>query len=430
MSSDMYSEVDTNFIDRKVAMRLAKRHSAEKRFQFYGKTAVTVAVMLLCFLLYNLIVPGISGLKRTEVLMTVNVPSEIQDLKTLRRKSYTLTKRSFRSGFPEVTSRGEKKALAKLISSVASRDVVAAWQNADDQNLSMRSRDIWVMASDEVDMFYKGRVKASEDEATRTISDQQLRWLKRLDDDGKIRTVFNLPFFMHGDSREPEAAGFGGSIIGSLLTMLVCLLASFPIGVASAVYLEEFSKKGWLRDIIEVNINNLAAVPSIVFGLLGLAVYLNFFGMPRSAPLVGGLTLALMSLPTIIITTRVSLQAVPDAIRQAAMGLGASPLQVVWHHVLPLAMPGVMTGTILGMARAIGETAPLLLIGMVAFIVNVPEGITDAATVMPVQIYIWSSSPEMGFVEKTAAGILVLIVLLLLMNAAAIYLRKKYEHKW
>ena len=425
----MYSEVISNEIENKVAARLVKRHRAEKRFQFYGMGAVALAVVLLCFLLYNLILPGLSGLQRTEVAMTIELPDKVQDMKTLRKKSYSIVKKSFRAHFPEVTSRADKKALSKLVSSVASRDVIAAWEEGDDA-FATRSRDVWVMASDEVDMFFKGRGTLEESEETRPLDDQQLRWLQRLYDDGDIRKVFNLNFFQSGDSREPEAAGFGGAVVGSLLTMLVCLLASFPIGVASAVYLEEFSKKGILRDIIEVNINNLAAVPSIVFGLLGLAVYLNFFGMPRSAPLVGGLTLALMSLPTIIITTRVSLQAVPDAIRQAAMGLGASPLQVVGHHVLPLAMPGVMTGTILGMARAIGETAPLLLIGMVAFIVDVPTGITDAATVMPVQIYIWASSPEMGFVEKTAAGILVLILLLLLMNAAAIYLRRKYEHKW
>ena len=417
-------------IEQKVAARLARRHRAEKRFKLYGLSAVAVALVLLCFLLYHLIVPGVSGLQRTEILTTITLPEQVQDLKTFRRKSYLIVKQSFRAEFPDVTEKLEKKALSKLVSSMASRDAIAVWEAAGEGAFDVRSRELWVMASDEVDMFFKGRGTAAEAEDTRPLKDQQLRWLKRLNDEGKIRTVFNWNFFQGGDSREPEAAGFGGSIVGSLLTMLVCLLASFPIGVASAVYLEEFSKKGKIRDIIEVNINNLAAVPSIVFGLLGLAVYLNFFGMPRSAPLVGGLTLALMSLPTIIITTRVALQAVPDAIRQAAMGLGASPLQVVWHHVLPLAMPGVMTGTILGMARAIGETAPLLLIGMVAFIVDVPESITQAATVMPVQIYIWASSPEAGFVEKTAAGILVLIILLLIMNAAAIYLRRKYEHKW
>lgn len=413
---------------QKVAARLAKRHRAEKRFQFYGKAAVSLAIVILCFLLYNLIVPGMSGLQRTEIAVTVSLPKHITTPKHLRRNAYLLVKQSFRDVFPDVVDKADKKALTALLSSMASRDVIDAWK--DDASLVVRSHTIWLMASDEVDMFFKGRGTAREPEESRPLSNRQIGWLQTLDDAGKVRTVFNWDFFRGGDSREPEAAGFGGAVIGSLLTMLVCLLASFPVGVMSAVYLEEFSKKGWLRDVIEVNINNLAAVPSIVFGLLGLSVYLNFFGMPRSAPLVGGLTLALMSLPTIIITTRVSLQAVPDAIRQAAMGLGASPLQVVWHHVLPLAMPGIMTGTILGMARAIGETAPLLLIGMVAFIVDVPSSVVDAATVMPVQIYIWASSPEAGFIDKTAAGILVLILLLLMMNAAAIYLRRKYEYKW
>ncbi len=257
-----------------------------------------------------------------------------------------------------------------------------------------------------------------------------MAWLKTLQEKGLLRTAFNRTFFMQGDSRSPEQAGFLGAMIGSALTLIVCLLVAFPLGVMTAVYLEEFARKSVFVDLIEVNINNLAAVPSIVFGLLGLAVYINVMGLPRSAPLVGGMTLALMILPVIIIATRAGLSSVPDSIRDAARALGASPLQVVWHHALPLAMPGIMTGTILGMARAIGETAPLLMIGMVAFVADLPTGFTSSATVMPVQIYLWASSPDAGFVEKTAAGILVLLVLLLAMNALAIYLRKKFEVRW
>jgi len=245
-----------------------------------------------------------------------------------------------------------------------------------------------------------------------------------------VERFFNTDFFTTGDSREPELAGIWGAVVGSFLTLLVTLAISFPLGVASAVYLEEFAPQNRWTDLIEVNINNLAAVPSIVFGLLGLAVFLNFMMLPRSAPVVGGLTLALMTLPTIIIAGRSSIKAVPPSIREAARGLGASPLQVVAHHVLPLAMPGILTGTIIGMARALGETAPLLMIGMVAFIVDVPSGFGDAATALPVQIYLWADSPERGFVEKVSGAILVLLGFLVLMNGAAIWMRQRFEKKW
>jgi phosphate transport system permease protein len=236
--------------------------------------------------------------------------------------------------------------------------------------------------------------------------------------------------FSNGDSREPELAGIWGAVVGSLLTMFVTVLLSFPLGVAAAVYLEEFAPKNRWADLIEVNINNLAAVPSIIYGLLGLAVFLSFFGMPRSAPLVGGIVLALMTLPTIIIAGRTALGSVPPSIREAAIGMGASPMQVVLHHVLPLAFPGILTGTIIGAARALGETAPLLMIGMVAFIVDIPQGITDPATVLPVQIFLWADSSERAFVERTAAATLVLLTFLILMNLMAVVLRKKFERRW
>ncbi len=240
----------------------------------------------------------------------------------------------------------------------------------------------------------------------------------------------NTVFWKSGDSREPELAGFWGAIVGSFFTLLVTLALSFPVGVLAAIYLEEFAPKNRWTDFVEVNINNLAAVPSIVFGLLGLAVFLNFFGLPRSAPLVGGIVLSLMTLPTIIIASRAALKAVPPSIREAALGVGASKHQVVTHHVLPLAMPGILTGTIIGMAQALGETAPLLMIGMVAFIVNVPGGITDPSTVMPVQIYLWADSPERAFVARTSAGIMALLGFLVLMNALAVILRKRFERRW
>ncbi len=267
-------------------------------------------------------------------------------------------------------------------------------------------------------------------ENARRLKDKTLAWALKLKEDGRMEKRFNTTFFTAGDSREPELAGIGGAFIGSMLTLAVTLLLSFPIGVAAAVYLEEFAPKNKWTDLIEVNINNLAAVPSIVFGLLGLAVFINFFGMPRSAPLVGGVVLTLMTLPTIIIASRAALKSVPPSIREAALGVGASPLQTVTHHVLPLAMPGMLTGTIIGMAQALGETAPLLMIGMVAFVVDLPGGVFDPSTVLPVQIYLWADSPERAFVEKTSAAIMVLLAFLITMNALAVYLRKKFERRW
>lgn len=264
----------------------------------------------------------------------------------------------------------------------------------------------------------------------RKISDNQAIWLEKLKRDGKISSVFNWRFFTSGDSREPEKAGIWGSAVGSFWTMLVTFLLSFPIGVLAAIYLEEFAPKNWLTDFIEVNINNLAAVPSIVFGLLGLSVFIGFFGLPRSAPLVGGMVLALMTLPTIIIAARAAIKAVPPSIREAALGVGASKVQSVFHHVLPLAMPGILTGTIIGMAQALGETAPLLMIGMVAFITDIPGGITDSASVLPVQVYQWSDFPENAFKMKTAAAIMVLLSFLVVMNALAVLLRKRFERRW
>ncbi len=267
-------------------------------------------------------------------------------------------------------------------------------------------------------------------ESDRRVKDNEIAWVEELRKRGLVEMVFNAPFFTEADSREPEQAGIWGAVVGSFLTLTITLLLAFPVGVLAAVYLEEFAPKNKLTDLIEVNINNLAAVPSIVFGLLGLAMFLNFFGLPRSAPLVGGMVLALMTLPTIIIASRAALKAVPPSIREAALGVGASKLQTVTHHVLPLAMPGILTGTIIGMAQALGETAPLLMIGMVAFIADVPGGFTDPATVLPVQIYIWADSPERAFVAKTSAAIMVLLAFLIFMNAMAVVLRKRFERRW
>jgi len=264
----------------------------------------------------------------------------------------------------------------------------------------------------------------------RRLNDQQLAWVLQLQHEGLLSKRFNVPFFTNGTSREPELAGIAGAVLGSFYTLLLTLLFSFPIAVGAALYLEEFAPKNRLTDLIEVNINNLAAVPSIVFGLLGLAVFINFFGVPRSTPLVAAMVLTLMTLPTIIIASRAALKSVPPSIREAALGVGASPLQTRLHHVLPLALPGMMTGTIIGMAQALGESAPLLMIGMIAFIVDLPQGFTDPATVLPVQIFLWADSPERGFVERTSAAIMVLLAFLILMNLTAVLLRRRFERRW
>ncbi|MEX0758157.1 MAG: phosphate ABC transporter permease PstA, partial [Tistlia sp.] len=323
---------------------------------------------------------------------------------------------------------GEQRKLRDLLSNGAQfqlRDEVV-----DDPGLIGQTLEITIPVSDPFDQLAKGTVLRETPEAQRRVSDQQIAWFDGLVEQGVVSTGFNWALFISPDSRFPELAGLAGALVGSFFALLVCFLLSFPIGIAAAVYLEEFAPKNRWTDLIEVNINNLAAVPSVVFGLLGLAVFLNFFGLPRSVPLVGGMVLALMTLPTIIISTRAALKAVPPSIREAALGVGASRQQVVLHHVLPLALPGIMTGTIIGLAQALGETAPLLLIGMNAFITSPPGGLTDAATALPTQIFIWADSPERGFTALTAAGILVLLGFLILMNAVAVFLRQRFERKW
>ena len=289
---------------------------------------------------------------------------------------------------------------------------------------------LWVSASDDVDMVVKGTVPRDAPLDHRRLSDRQMDWLKKLEEGGRIETQFNWAFFTAGDSREPELAGIAVAALGSLFSVLVCLVLAFPLGVMTAIYLEEFAPRNRWTGFIEVNINNLAAVPSIDFGLLGLAVFLNIFNLPRSAPLVGGMVLALMTLPTIIIAGRAAIKAVPPSIREAALAIGASPVQTVFHHVLPLAMPGVLTGTIIGTARALAETAPLLMIGMVAFVADLPASVFDPATALPVQIFLWADIPERAFAERTAAAILVLLLFTCLMNLTAVLLRKKFEIRW
>ena len=415
--------------------RLRRRYAAERRFRLYGVAAITVALAGLAFLLGTTVVQGIPALFHHEVVLDFELdedridPAGQRDPEVIRRADYGRTvKESLRERFPDVTSRRDRKQLQALISSGATfvlRDAVMAEPDRIGTRWSLA-----VPLSDDADLLMKGGIDRDLPESDRRINDRQLAWLDTLVEEGRVERVFWWRFFSSGDSREPELAGIWGAAIGTFWTLLVTLILSFPLGVAAAVYLEEFAPRNRWTDFIEVNINNLAAVPSIVFGLLGLAVFLNFFGLPRSAPLVGGLVLALMTLPTVIIAGRSAVQAVPPSIREAALGIGASPLQVVTQHVLPLALPGILTGTIIGMARALGETAPLLMIGMVAFIVDLPAGPTDAATVLPVQIFLWADSPERAWVHKTSAAILVLLTFLVAMNLAAVLLRNRFERRW
>jgi len=411
------------------AARLKMRHAAERRFRIYGLAAVLFGLGCIATLFITIVSGGYSTFTQTVMNIELDLDRELIDPKNISETDFRkIVRTSIYELFPEVSGRRDKRKLANIVSPGAEyqlRDHVIANPDLIGTIITLQ-----VPMSDDIDQLSKGVIRADLDESERRVSDLEITWFNALREQGRVETVFNTTFFSAGDSRDPELAGILGAALGSFYTLLVTLLLSFPIGVASAIYLEEFAPKNRFTQIIEININNLAAVPSIVFGLLGLAVFLNFFGLPRSAPLVGGMVLALMTLPTIIIAGRAALKSVPPSIRQAAIGLGASPMQTLMHHTLPLAMPGMLTGTIIGMAQALGETAPLLMIGMVAFIVDIPASVMDPATVMPVQIYLWSDSPERAFVERTSGAILVLLAFLITMNALAVVLRKKFEQKW
>jgi phosphate transport system permease protein len=428
-------EISTARTTAAVSARLKLRYAAEARFRTYGLLAVVFSISFLGVLLIDIVGKGWTAFLQTQVGIEVNFdpavidPDGTRDPATLDNADYAaLLRQTLVQRLAPDAGRAERREITALMSNSAPtqlRRMVAA-----DPSIVGTSRMVWLLASDKLDMVTKGHATNVRGEEGGTLNDRQLGWLHDLQAAGQVRKVFNTTFFTGGDSREPEQAGIWGATVGSFFSLAITLLVSFPLGVATAVYLEEYAPKNRWTDLIEVNINNLAAVPSVVFGLLGLAVFLNYFHMPRSAPLVGGLVLALICLPTIIIAGRAALKAVPPSIRQAALGLGASKLQMVTDHVLPLAMPGMLTGTILGMARAIGETAPLLMIGMVAFIVDIPKSPFDAAAVLPVQVYLWAGSSERAFIEKTSAAIIVLLVFLVAMNLAAIMLRKKFERRW
>jgi phosphate transport system permease protein len=426
-------EMNTKLTTReKVEAGLQRRRRKEYMFRLVGILATAVGVLFLGVFFASLIAKGSSAFKQTFLQLTIELKADVLapggELDLQYADFDGLVRNGLRARFPEVTDRGDRRALYRLVSVGAGYQLRSLVQ--EDPDLVGTTQTLWVPASSNVDMLVKGNIDKNVDESLRTLSNKQIDWIAALEEGGRLESRFNKALFTNGDSREPELAGINGAVMGSLYMLLVTIALSFPIGVAAAIYLEEFAPRNRWSDLIEVNINNLAAVPSIVFGLLGLAVFINWMALPRSAPLVGGLVLTLLTLPVIIIASRAAIKAVPPSIREAALGLGASQMQVVFHHVLPLAMPGMLTGAIIGMSRALGESAPLLMIGMVAFIVDVPGGFTDPATALPVQIYLWADSPERAFAERTSAAIIVLLGFLLMMNFAAVILRKRMERKW
>lgn len=387
-----------SYIAETARKRLNSRRRAEIRFRLYSRLAILLAVAFLVFFLYDMIRTGYPAFQQAELRVEIAYSEESAEIGQL----------AVDEEYERLVSRGFLRLIPLRM--------------AEDPTLMGVTREEWVLATAEVDQHLKGKVNR--------LTEEQKELVDRLKAEGRAALRFNAGFFLNGDSKLPEMAGVWAAAVGSAFVLLLTLAFSFPVGVLTAVYLEEFAPDNRVTQIIEVNINNLAAIPSILYGLLGLAIFINFFQVPRSSSLVGGLTLALMTLPVIIITTRAALRSVPGSIREAAYGIGATPWQVVWHHTLPLALPGVLTGTIIGLARAIGESAPLLIIGMMAYIPDAPNDVFDAATALPAQIFTWSTDSQRAFTERTAAAILVLLAVLLSMNALAIFLRNKYERKW
>ena len=418
---------------KKIKESLAKRNRSERHFQWFGKLGVILGLAAVVLLFVDIISKGSGAFRATYIQLEIEYDPEVIGILDVNDTEefifanwQNLAKKSLRDLFPEVTKRGEKRKLNNLVSEGAGFDFRD--QLTQRPSLWGTKETLWILADDDIDTYYKSWL--DDNPFSARLTSEQIKWIDQLHSKGLITLKFNTKFFERGDSREPEQAGIKGALIGSFFTLILTLLMSFPMGVTAAIYLEEFAPKNKWTDLIEVNINNLAAVPSIIFGLLGLAIFINFFGIPRSIPVLGAIVLALMTLPTIIITSRAAIKSVPPSIREAALGVGASKFQTTLHHVLPLSLPGMLTGAIIGMARALGETAPLLMIGMVAFIVDIPGGFTDPATVLPVQIFLWIDSPERAFVEKTSAAIIILLSFLMVMNFIAVYLRKRLERRW
>jgi len=415
---------------------IKQRYAAERRFRMYGVAAILFGLTFLAVLFASIVSTGYTAFVQSSFELNVPLdravidPDGKRDQTALMTADYTLlAKKALASA---VGADPANKVQMREIGGLLSRDVDTEIRKAvlADPALIGKTVPIWVLASGRVDSLMKGQLDRNLPAQTRKISDQQLAWIDKLTASGALAKRFNTGLFTNGASSNPETAGIGVAMVGSLFMMVTVLLLAVPLGVAAAVYLQEFARKNFWTDLIEVNINNLAAVPSIVFGLLGLAIFINFAGLPRSASLVGGLVLTLMTLPTIIIATRAALRAVPPSIRSAALGLGASKMQMVFHHVLPLAMPGILTGTIIGLAHALGETAPLLLIGMVAFVAQAPATPLDPSTALPVQVYMWANEAERAFVERTSGAIIVLLLFLIVMNIGAILLRRRFERRW
>ena len=412
--------------------QVQKRNRAEARFRAYGVLSLLAAASVLFFLIYSIVSNGYTAFYRATVMLDVELDAEHIEVTPpysrdalMQGRYSSLVKSALYAQFPGVTDRRERRELSRLLSpgaELAVRDYVIDHPDSFGSTI-----EIEVPLSSDFDQLYKQHLPRSGENIR--FSGQQLQWYDWLLEAGRIHYRFNMQFLFGGDSRYPELAGIGGAVVGSFYALLVCFLLSFPLGIAAATYLEEFAPRTRLTRIIEANINNLAAVPSVIFGLLGLAIFLNVFGLPRSTPLVGGMVLSLMTLPTIIIATRASIRSVSPGIRQAGLAMGASPVQVVFHHVLPVALPGTLTGTIIGLAQALGETAPLLMIGMVAFIANVPATPLDASAALPVQIFLWAESAERGFVEKTSAAIMVIMMFLILMNLVAVVIRTRTQTK-
>jgi phosphate transport system permease protein len=410
--------------------RIAARYRAERNFRRLGAAALVIAASFLAFLLFTIVRDGWSGFLRTEARIEVTFTPATLGVDPAAAAG---------ANGKAVLARADYLALmneaAKGLGPASGTLSDAAWLRLRDELLARptllgQTISVWVPVRSTIDLLAKGKFDLAAPADSRGVSDREVEAWRWLEQQGRLRTGFNRAFLGNADSTEPELAGIGGAALGSLFTLVITIIIAFPLGVLSAVWLEEYAPKGRLADVIELSINNLAAVPSIIFGLLGLAFFLNIAGLPRSSPLVGGITLALMIMPVIVIAARVAIKAVPPSIRDAALGIGASPIQVVFQHVLPLALPGIMTGTIIGVARALGETAPLLLIGMRAFVTDVPQGLTAPATVLPMQVFLWSDDVQRGFVEKTSAAILVLLVILIAMNSLAIYLRNRFERRW
>ena len=418
----------------KIQASIKTRYKREQRFKYYGQISIAIGALFLCFLLGTTFINGFSAFQQTYIALDIELTLEDfnndTSIESIKAANYNgLIKKTLKAAFPEVKKRKDKKALYSIISGGAEYDLRdRLLQNPALIGVTTR---FWLLADDEIDVYFKGKIDTDNiPEKKRRIKDNTIKWINQLNSEGRVEKRFNAVFFSQGDSREPEQSGIKGAIMGSFYTILVAMLLSFPIGVAAAIYLEEFAPRNRFTYLIEVNINNLAAVPSIIFGLLGLAIFINYVGLPRSIPLVGGMVLALMTLPTIIISSRAALAAVPPSIREAALGVGASSIQTVLHHTMPLALPGMLTGAIIGLARALGETAPLLVIGMVAFIVDVPSSPLEPSTALPVQIFLWADSPERAFAERTSAAIIVLLMFLVAINGLIVVLRNKLERRW